>query len=44
MPAGQFAGQYENKALWDIMVNRYKSTSYVVSNDGVKWTMIRLSD
>ena len=37
-------GKYENKALWDIMVNLYKSMTYNVIENGRKWIIVELSD
>ena len=40
----QFLEQFENKAKQGIVINRYKSTAYVVIKDILKFSMIELSD
>lgn len=41
---GQFAGQYEKVQKWNKVINHYKSTTYIIIENGLKWTTVELSD
>lgn len=41
---GQFAGQYEKVQKWNKVINRYKSMTYIIIENGLKWTTVDLSD
>jgi len=43
-PTGQFAGQYEKVQKWNKVINHYKSTTYIIIENGLKWTTVELSD